>query len=60
MTRASAPSLQLLLAAMDAIYRSWLPLIGEAQAREQALAFSSRFHIRPADHKEFAPCSISA
>lgn len=60
MTRANAPSLQLLLAAIDAIYRAWLPLIGEIEAREQAQAFASRFYIRPADHKEFAPCSISA
>jgi len=39
------PSLPLLTAATDAIFRAWLPLIGEIEAREQAQAFSRRFHI---------------
>lgn len=60
MTRANQPSLPLLNAATDAIYRAWLPLIGEIEAREQARAFANRFSIRPADQKEFAPCSTTA
>lgn len=60
MTRANQPSPSLLNAAADAIYCAWLPLIGETEAREQAQAFASRFPIRPADHKEFAPCSTTA
>jgi len=42
---AAGPSLSLLSAATDAIYRAWLPLIGEVEAREQAQAFASRFQI---------------
>jgi len=41
----TAPSLPLLNAATDAIFRAWLPLIGEIEAREQAQAFASRFLV---------------
>lgn len=32
-------------AAVEAVYRAWLPYIGEAEAREQAEAFARRFHV---------------
>lgn len=47
MARANQPSPSQLLAAADAIFRAWLPLIGEIEAREQAQAFASRFHVVP-------------
>lgn len=47
MTRANAPSPELVNAAAAAIYLAWLPLIGENEAREQAQAFASRFQLVP-------------
>lgn len=38
-------SAQAINAAIEAVYRAWLPYIGEAAAREQAQAFASRFQI---------------
>lgn len=47
-TRANHPSPLQLMAAYDAIFRAWLPLIGEVGAREQAQAFCRRFEERSA------------
>lgn len=46
MSALTAPTPSLILSATDAIYRAWLPIIGEAQAREQAEAFARRFDFR--------------
>jgi hypothetical protein len=43
----AAPSPQLVQSAAAAIYLAWLPLIGEAAAREQAQAFANRFQLVP-------------
>jgi hypothetical protein len=45
MLTAAAPSPLQLLAATDAIYRAWLPHVGDIEAREQAQVFARRFHI---------------
>jgi hypothetical protein len=42
----STPDPQLVKSAITAIYRAWLPLIGDTEAREQARAFASRFQIK--------------
>ena len=48
------PTPSLILSATDAIYRAWLPIIGEAQAREQAEAFARRFQISIPDRSAAA------
>lgn len=45
MSAIAQPSPSLLSATRETIYRAWLPIIGEAQAREQAEAFARRFQI---------------
>lgn len=38
-------SAQAINAAVEAVYRAWLPHVGDIEAREQAQAFARRFHI---------------
>ena len=44
-TSNAAPSLRMVNAAAEVIFQSWLPHVGEADARAEADRFASRFHF---------------
>jgi hypothetical protein len=48
------PSPSLLHAARDAIFKAWLPRIGEIEARKEAERFARRFEISNADRSAAA------
>lgn len=41
----STPDSEIVKSAAERVYRSWLPHVGDVEAREQANAFARRFHI---------------